>query len=160
MNTENFKKIMGKGFQHVTDGVYQFPGVVIAAMRADHCWYEMYQAAKMSKGTIDVYVAIAGNASYFKTDGQSICTQAFIHNTVTGECWLEHCLCHFNLKDAKKALREYKKRYDMNAAAFMTKYAAEAERVKKEYPWQICITVDDSCMTYQQYQKSLQTVKA
>jgi hypothetical protein len=160
MNAENFKKIMGKTMQYVTDGVYEFPAVVVTAMHAVHCWYDMGHACKLSKGTIDIYIAIAGNAGYFKTDGQSICTQAFFHNTTTGECWLDHCFCHFSLKDAKKALREYKKRYDMNAAAFMTKYAPEADRMKKEYPWQICITVDKKCMTQQQYNKSLELVKA
>lgn len=160
MHTENFKKLTGKGFHYVTDGVYQFPPVVVAAMQSVHCWYDMGHACKLSKGNIDIYIAIAGNAGYFKTDGQFICTQAFFHNTVTGECWLNHCLCHYNMKDAKKALREYKKRYDMNAAAFMTEYGPEAERMKKEYPWQICVTKDNRCMTQQQYLKSLEPVKA
>ena len=160
MKAENFKKIMDKAFQYVTDGVYQFPGVVVTAMQSVHCWYDIYHACKFSKGHIDVYIAIAGNAGYFKTDGQSICTQAFFHNTLTGDCWLDHCLCHTNLKDAKKALREYKTRYNINAAAFIQHAEKEAERMKKEYPWQISITVGDRCMTQQQYVRSLNTVKA
>jgi hypothetical protein len=56
MTDTDFKKIIGKKFEYASDGVFEFPAVVVNAMQNVHLWYDMYFAAKLTKGDIDFYL--------------------------------------------------------------------------------------------------------
>jgi hypothetical protein len=100
----------------------------------------MYFAAKLTKGDIDFYLALGGNASYFKSDGQNGCSHIFLHNKKTGTCFLERCLCSYYSKDMAEHARRLKKHiieYDEN------NFEKHLEENLRMHPWQVSLTLPD-----------------
>ena len=147
MTKQKIIQILGDTYQYVTDGVYEFPGVVVGLLNSIRAWDNLWWAFKISlTEKYDIYLVIAENGSYFKADGQNGCVQIIIHNKETKEAFLDLCRCTWNAKEIIKEVAYYKRHITENLThEYLNNRLTER---KREYPWLIFITKGDKVFPY------------
>jgi hypothetical protein len=133
MTHSNFKSIIGKKATYLELCEENFPEIVKTMMGKVNAILTCELAAKyIVNDHIDIYLIVADNATYFKTDGQTNCTQLFAHNSKTNECWLNCCKCGWNNKDIKETIR-YDKKYISNLTE--EDLNEDVADKKRDYEW-------------------------